>query len=45
MKAHKAGAAKVSDKIHDFYCRKCDEDCVDDAELFMHQLLSHKHRS
>lgn len=38
MKKH-----KVKDAAHDFYCKKCDEDCTDDIKYLLHQILSPKH--
>lgn len=39
MKKHKA-----KDPAHcDFYCNKCDEDCNDDTEYLIHQIISPKH--
>lgn len=40
MRKHKA-----KDKSHDFYCKKCDEDCEDDTEYLIHQLTSPRHRT
>lgn len=43
MKKHKAKMADKVDGIHDSYCKRCDEDCPDDTEYFIHQLQSKKH--
>ncbi|KAK5085222.1 hypothetical protein LTR05_004502 [Lithohypha guttulata] len=43
MKKHKAKMQEKGDDIHDFYCKKCDEDCADDIEFFIHQIQSPRH--
>lgn len=40
MKKHKA---RATDQIHEFYCKKCDEDCEDDIAYLIHQIQSRKH--
>lgn len=42
MTKHKVAASKKNpgDDIHDFYCKKCDENCEDDNEYFIHQLTA-----
>lgn len=43
MRKHKAKMSEKGDDIHDFYCKKCDEDCSDDVERLIHQISSPKH--
>lgn len=43
MKKHKAKMAIKVDGIHDFYCKKCDQDSSDDLDYLIHQIESQKH--